>query len=596
MTYMLYVRGFNLKEVIVVVSAKTNIVDEIKSRCNIVDVIGRVVTLKKAGSNYKGLCPFHNEKTPSFVVSETKQIFKCFGCGESGDVLTFVEKYYNLDFKGAAEMLAKEYGIDISNAFADQGNKKELYEINRDAARFFYRGLRERDNPGYRYMAGRGISNDTLRQFGIGYADDNWTSLTDHLVGKGYDHKTLLDLGLISRSEKGHYYDKFRNRVIFPIINTAGEIIGFGGRIIGEGEPKYLNSQETKVFQKKNNLYAMNLAKGYVSKQDSIVLVEGYMDAVSLFQAGIRNVAASLGTALTANQASLIRRFTRNVYLSYDADSAGQNAADRGLDILYEEGLRAKVLVVPDGKDPDEFIKKYGKKAFEQAMSDALPHGDFKIKRIKDKYDLTDDVDRSSCIEEAVQMLSKLKPVDADIYLKKLAADLNVSEGAIRRQLNNSKDSNGEHRALYTEGSDIKTEMISQVEKTLLKLIMIDKKYANFPEDVKGKTFTSPAGKSIYKALESIAEDNYPLTLEKISSVVDPDYFKYVDEIMDQAISSDREQQTYAECIRYIRTRILKERAEDINSQIEMGDGILSNEQTLELMTELVEIQKKLIG
>lgn len=229
-------------------------------------------------------------------------------------------------------------------------------------------------------------------------------------------------------------------------------------------------------------------------------------------------------------------------------------------------------------------------------MDDALPHGDFKIKRIKEKYDLTDDVDRSSCIEEAVQMLSKLKPVDADIYLKKLAADLDVSEGAIRRQLNSSKDSNGEHRFLYAENSDIKTEMINQVEKTLLKLIMIDKKYADFPEDIKGKTFTSPAGKSIFKALESIDEDSYPLTLEKISSVVDPDYLKYVDEIMEQAISSEREQQTYAECIQYIRTRILKERAEDINSQIEMGDGILSNEQTLELMTELVEIQKKLIG
>ncbi|MBQ1288792.1 MAG: DNA primase, partial [Erysipelotrichaceae bacterium] len=333
------------------VSGSVNIVDEIKSRCNIVDVIGRVVTLKKAGANYKGLCPFHNEKTPSFIVSETKQIFKCFGCGESGDVITFVEKYYNLDFKGAAEMLARDYGIDLTGAFANQGNKKELYNINREAARYFFKALRAKDNPGYRYMAGRGITNDTLREFGIGYADDNWTSLTDYLTGKGFDPKTLYELGLVSRSDKGRYYDKFRNRVIFPIINTAGEIIGFGGRVIDKGEPKYLNSSESKAFQKKNNLYGINLAKNYIAKDDCIVLVEGYMDVISLYQAGIKNVAASLGTALTPNQASLIKRYTKNVILSYDADNAGQLAADRGLDILYNEGLKAKVLKVPEGKD-----------------------------------------------------------------------------------------------------------------------------------------------------------------------------------------------------------------------------------------------------
>ena len=599
MTYTKYVRGFLIKAVIediVVVSGKTNIVEEIKSRCNIVDVIGRVVTLKKAGSNYKGLCPFHNEKTPSFVVSEPKQIFKCFGCGESGDVISFVEKYYNLDFKGAAEMLARDYGIDISNAFADQGNKKELYQINREAARFFYRALREQDNPGYHYMVGRGISNDTLRSFGIGFADDNWTSLTEHLTAKGIESKVLMELGLASRSDKGRYYDKFRNRVIFPIINTAGEIIGFGGRIIGEGEPKYLNSQETKVFQKKNNLYGMNVAKDYIGKEGFIILVEGYMDVVSLHQAGIKNAVASLGTALTPNQATLIKRFTKNVILSYDADSAGQNAADRGLDILYEEGLKAKVLIVPEGKDPDEFIKKNGRKAFAEAVEQALPHGDFKIARIKAKYDLTDDADRSACIDEAVQMLAKLKPVDADIYLKKLAADLGVSEGAIRRQLNSTASGEEGPRFVRQESQAIKTEIITQVEKTLLKLITIDRKYGRFPEDLKGKVFTSPAGASLYRSMADVDEKDYPLTSKKLGALIDPDYLTYMDEILDIAIPADREQQTYDDCIHFIRTGILKERAEAINSQIEMGEGILSNDETRELMTELVEIQKKLVG
>jgi len=577
------------------VSGKTNIVDEIKSRCNIVDVIGRVVTLKKAGANYKGLCPFHNEKTPSFVVSEPKQIFKCFGCGESGDVITFVEKYYNLDFKGAAEMLARDYGIDLTGAFTDQGNKKELYNINREAARFFFKALRAKENPGYRYMAGRGITNDTLREFGIGYADDNWTSLTDYLTGKGIDPKTLYELGLSSRSDKGRYYDKFRNRVIFPIINTAGEIIGFGGRVIGEGEPKYLNSQETKVFQKKNNLYGINLAKNYIAKDDCIVLVEGYMDVISLYQAGIKNVCASLGTALTPNQASLIKRYTKNVILSYDADNAGQIAADRGLDILYDEGLKAKVLVVPEGKDPDEFIKKNGRQAFAKAIEDALPHGDFKIARIKSKYDLSKDDDRSSCIDEAVHMLSKLKPVDADIYTKKLAKELNVSEGAIRRQLGETSPESTANR-VRTEDTGITTEIITKVEKTLLKLITLDKRYLELPEDLKGRIFNSPAGRSIYRSIATMEDKVYPLTIDTLSASVDPDYLDYLDEILEIGISAEREQQTFDECISFVRKKMLEDKVEDLNSQIEMGEGILSDEESNRLMTELIETQRKING
>ena len=237
---------------------RNNTVDEIKSRCNIVDVIGRAVPLKKAGRNYKGLCPFHNEKTPSFVVSEDKQIFTCFGGGAKGDVIAFVEKYYNLDFIGAVEMLAKEYGIEITGNFGSNKDNEELYEINRIAARFFYRALRERVNPGYDYMKSRGISEETMNEFGIGYADGQWESLFEHMKGQNIDPVKLERLGLIT-SSKGKYYDKFRDRVIFPIINTRGKVIGFGGRIIGEGMPKYLNSPESAVFLKKNNLYGLNL-------------------------------------------------------------------------------------------------------------------------------------------------------------------------------------------------------------------------------------------------------------------------------------------------------------------------------------------------
>ena len=576
------------------ISGNINVAEEIKSRCDIVDVIGRVVSLKKAGSNYKGLCPFHNEKTPSFVVSETKQIFKCFGCGESGDVISFVQKYYNIDFKEAAEMLAREYGIDISGAFQNQGNKKELYAINREAAIFFFKALRSNDNPGLRYMIGRGLSRETLQQFGIGYADDNWTSLTDYLTGKGIEIKTLHELGLVSKSDKGRYYDKFRGRVIFPIFNVTGNVIGFGGRIIGQGEPKYLNSQETGVFQKKKNLYGLNIAKDYISKEDRIILVEGYMDVVSLHQAGIKTAVASLGTALTPEQAALIKRYTKNVILSYDADSAGQNAADRGLDILYGEGIKAKVLKVPDGKDPDEFVKKYGRKAFAELIDNAIPFGDFKINRIKERYDLSSDEQRASCASAAVQMLSGLEPVDADIYIKKVAADLKISETALRRQLENYKEQPQPRRIHENGQSGYKDETLNTTEKTLLKLIIIDKKYENYPDDVKDKVFKSMAGDSIYKTLSGFDSSDYPLTMEKLNSTVEPDYLHYVDEIVNVLIPADREEQAFDDCIRFVRERALKERAKDLENQLEMGEGTLGGDKLRDLQAELVEIQIKL--
>ena len=303
--------------------------EELKSRLNIVDVIGRVVPLRRAGSNFKGVCPFHNEKTPSFVVSEQKQIFTCFGCGASGDAIEFTKRYYNLEFQEAVEKLAAENGLSIS-LHKGNGDREKYYEINKEAARFFYRAFTEQQNAGYTYMKNRGMDDAILKKFGIGYADESWDSLYLFFKKKGISEKILLELGLISES-KGKYYDKFRNRVMFPIINTSGKVIGFGGRAIGQAEPKYLNSPENKVFQKKNNLYALNITKQDIGKEGYAILVEGYMDAISLYQNGVRNVGASLGTALTDNQARLLNRYTKNVVLSYDADSAGRNAALRGI-------------------------------------------------------------------------------------------------------------------------------------------------------------------------------------------------------------------------------------------------------------------------
>ena len=574
---------------------QVNIVDEIKSRCNIVDVIGRVVPLKKSGSNFKGVCPFHNEKTPSFVVSETKQIFTCFGCGATGDVIAFVKRYYNLEFRGAVEMLAREYGISLDGAFRSNRNKDELYEINRQAARFFYKAMREKSNKGYTYMKNRGISEEIMNKFGIGYADDGWTSLYDFLRAAGVAEKKMLELGLISKS-KDRCFDKFRDRVIFPIINTAGKVIGFGGRIIGDGEPKYLNSQESGIFQKKNNLYGLNLTRKDVSREDSIVLVEGYMDVVSLYQAGVRNVSASLGTALTENQARLIKRYTRNVVLSYDSDQAGQNAAMRGIDILYREGLRARVLRVFDGKDPDEFIRKNGRGAFYDLMDNALPYGDFKLEFAKAGYDLDDEQQKLDFLRDAVGILQSMKPVEADFYIKKLSADTGISEGAIRFEYSGNNSQEKKMPAGIETSTDLKDyeEQMPLVEQDMIKLMLLDEKFVHLPDDISDKAFRSTAGINIHRNLLAADDGQRPFDINRLKDLLDEDAVQALDMINSKIIPQGREDSIYNDCIDRIRLNELKKQENEIITRLSMADEDENGEEIVKLTKQLMDIQKKI--
>ena len=570
-------------------------VEEIKSRCNIVDVIGRVVTLKKAGSSYKGLCPFHNEKTPSFSVDEGRQTYKCFGCGEGGDVISFVEKYYNLDFMEAMEMLARDYGIELKKSSRDNRHTKEYYEINRQAAIFYFNAFRGSPNPAYAYMRGRGISDETLHTFGIGYADDEWTSLTDHLVKQGYDPSKLVEVGL-SSEKNGRYYDKFRGRVMFPIINTGGKVIGFGGRIIADGEPKYLNSRESSAFQKKNNLYGLNITKDYVKKENRIILVEGYMDVISLYQAGIRNVSASLGTALTENQARLIKRFTSDVILSYDADSAGQTAALRGLDILYREGLRARVLVVTDGKDPDEFIKAKGRDAYLALADEALPYGDFKLKKAAERYNLADSEQKLGYVSEAIRILSGMKPVEADMYLGRLAKETGISEQAIRRELENSAQDErpGPNVFNMPTGREGVRGEISDAEQQLLKLMFIDSDYVRLPEDIRDEVFRDRISSSIYSAICAVDKGERPLDMNAVNDQIDIEASGMMEKILAKIIPGDREQNIYNDCINHIRRDILMR--EDAEITARLREPSLDEKEIERLMHRQIEIQKSIKG
>ncbi len=570
-----------------------NTVDEIKNRCNIVDVIGRVVQLKRAGSNFKGRCPFHNEKTPSFVVSETKQIFTCFGCGATGDVIAFVEKYYQLDFMQAVEKLANEYGIEMDRSFRKDQHKDEAYNINREAAKFFFRGLREKANPGYTYMINRGIDHDTLNKFGIGYADEKWDSLYNHLTGMGFKKEKLLELGLISES-KGKYYDKFRNRVIFPIINTSGKVIGFGGRIIGDGNPKYLNSQESSVFLKKNNLYGLNITRQEISKQNQAILVEGYMDVISLYQSGIRNVSASLGTALTENQAKLLKRYTHNIVLSYDADQAGINAALRGLDILHKEECKVKVLHVTDGKDPDEFVKKNGRLAFNKLIDDALPFADYKFSILRKNIDIRTTEGRVDFLKKAAEVLRQLSPVEADIYIKKLAQETKISEGAIRLEMNgNTSEMKYQERVPARAETEEKRDDITMLEKNIIKLILQSSKYYSEFVQYGKDVFKSLSGNNIFSGIGSIYSDGEAVDIRKLADQMEPADNRVLHDILEN-VQIANESTVFRDCIETIKNNELSKKEKELIMRLSMADEDENIDSINELTQELMRIQKLL--
>ena len=567
-------------------------IEDLKSQINIVDVIGRVVPLKRAGANYKGVCPFHNEKTPSFVVSEQKQIFTCFGCGATGDAIEFTKRYYNLDFTEAIEKLAKEYGIDIKIGGSGNQEREKYYEINKEAARFFYRAFTEGKNPGYSYMKKRGIEDAILKKFGIGYADESWDSLYQYFKSKGTDEKVLLELGLISE-KNGKYYDKFRNRVIFPIINTSGKVIGFGGRAIGDAMPKYLNSPENRVFQKKNNIYALNISKQDVGKEGYAVLVEGYMDVISLYQHGVRNVGASLGTALTENQARLLKRYTRNVVLSYDADAAGRNAALRGIDVLGGEDIKVKVLHVTDGKDPDEFIKKNGREAFLKLIDGALSMTDYKLDTAKNGLNLSTEDGKIDYMKRASEILRSLSPVEADIYIKKLAGELKIAEGAIKMEIsgNNNTVAAAVSRRRHEE-EESKGEL-SGMEATVLKVMLINPCFAEKMLEHEG-IIESELGRKILNLMFELYGLRGGFELSDITDSLDPVESQTFTGALDGIIVAGNEEQVFEECINTWKLNKAVKCEQELIDRLALADEETGSDSIKELTEELMKVQREI--
>ena len=575
-------------------SFNNSTIEDLKGQINIVDVVGRVVALKRAGANHKGVCPFHNEKTPSFVVSEQKQIFTCFGCGASGDVIKFTQRYYNLDFNEAVDKLAGEYGITIKRSSFGEDREK-YYEINKDAARIFYRAFTEEKNAGYTYMKNRGLDDAILKKFGIGYADEKWDSLYTYFKNKGVDEKILLELGLISES-KGKYYDKFRNRVMFPIINTSGKVIGFGGRAIGDDNPKYLNSPENKVFQKKNNLYALNTTKQDIGKDGYAILVEGYMDAISLYQGGVRNVAASLGTALTENQTKLLKRYTKSVVLSYDADAAGQNAAMRGIEILNKEDCKVRVLHVTDGKDPDEFIKKNGREAFLKLIDGALPYIDYKLNFIQKDMDLNTDEGKIDYIKAAAGILKELSPVEADVYIRKLSKTLRIAEGAIKMEImgNTTGGSRNSQPAVQRShrAEEVQEEM-SSLEANILKTLLMNPQLTEKLLDYSEIMSSAPARK-VTDILFELYGLNGDFHMNQLTDRLEPEESEQLIRNLNNIVIAGNEEQVFEECVNTWQIQRLTAREQDLITRLSLADEENNTDVIRQLTLELMEVQKEI--
>ena len=415
------------------------VVEEIRQKNDIVDVVSGYVRLQKKGSNYFGLCPFHNEKSPSFSVTPSKQMYYCFGCGAGGNVFTFIMEYENYSFQEAIKHLAEKAGITLPEIeYSEEAKTKEskrarLFEINKEAAKYYYFQLRgQQGETGLQYLKDRSLSEETMHQFGLGYSLKYSDGLLRFLKGRGYDEETIRDAGLANVDEKNGMYDKFWNRVMFPIQDINHRVIGFGGRVMGDGKPKYLNSPETLIFDKSRNLYGLNFAR--TSRKNHMILCEGYMDVIALHQAGFTQAVASLGTAFTSGQANLLRRYTEEVLLTYDSDDAGIHAALRALPVLKEAGISGKVINLEPFKDPDEFIKNLGSEEFENRIRQAENSFFYELRMLEREYDLKDPESKTKFYNEIAKKLCGFsEEVERENYIEATAEKYHIGFDNLRK-------------------------------------------------------------------------------------------------------------------------------------------------------------------
>ena len=454
------------------------LIEEVRSRNDIVDVIGQSVQLKKKGSTYFGLCPFHNEKTGSFSVSPNKQMYYCFGCGAGGNVFTFVQNYENMTFPEAVQYLAERAGVQLPQREETPeekqraGKKEKLLEINKEAAKYFYALLRsDHGAQALSYFQGRGLSDETMRQFGLGYSDKYRDDLYRHLKKCGYEDLLIKEAGLAKYDEKNGWHDMFWNRVMFPIQDLRGKVIGFGGRVMGDGEPKYLNTQDTLLFDKSRNVYALHKARS--TKRPYLLLCEGYMDVISLHQAGFTNAVAALGTAFTQGHAGLLKRYTKEVYLTFDSDPPGIKAALRAIPIFRAAGLQSRVVHLDPYKDPDEFIKNLGVEAFEERIASAENSFLFRVRILQNDYDVTDPTGKTAFHQAVAKMLLEFTDeVERDNYMEAVAETYHIGFDNLRKLVHRLGTEEGLAAQRPARKSGVKEKKTEDGTRTAEKLLL----------------------------------------------------------------------------------------------------------------------------
>lgn len=547
---------------------------ELKLRSDITEIASSYVNLKRHGRNMVGLCPFHGEKTPSFNIYTESGSFYCFGCGAGGDVITFIMKIENLDYVEAVKFLAQRAGMEMpENTYDDSLSKlrMRIYEANREAARFFHATLlSQRGQSGLNYLRGRALSDRTIRHFGLGFADDDWNSLCNHLKSKGFSEYEIYSANLAFKRKNGNgIYDRFVNRVMFPIIDLRGNVIAFGGRIMTDEKPKYLNTSDTPVFKKSENLFSLNNAKS--SGTRTLILCEGYMDVIALNQAGFTNAVATLGTALTNEQAVLMKRYADEVIICYDADGAGQKATARAIDILRNAGLPIKILTVPSGKDPDEFIRSKGENgpaAFKLLIEKCGNDIEYRLMKLKENYNLNTTDGKVAFLNEAVKIVATIEsPIERDVFASKLCAELEIDKNAFLEQISkvkrrdrreNIKKETRQIQAELNGQSDkinrehYKKPRSSSAEEALLVYLINNPDYANsISERVTPDKFSNSLIKRYYEYVPSKIKSGYePLT--SVSSDFNSDEVSYLYKLISTTIPAASTREAVEEYINVI--------------------------------------------
>ena len=552
-------------------------IDELVARSEITDVVSSYVPLTRKGNNLWGLCPFHNEKTPSFSVSPDKQIYHCFGCGKGGGVISFIMEMENLPFVDAVRLLAQRAGMEMPETGENEGYRKKrerLLALNREAARFFHACLMgEQGRAGAEYLFGkRALSKSTVTRFGLGMAPEGWDNLIVAMGAKGFTKSELLEAGLAVNNKNGRIYDRFRNRVMFPIIDLRGEVIGFGGRVLDDSTPKYLNSPEGPLFNKRRNLFGLNIAKK--SRQGRIILTEGYMDTIALHQAGFDCAVASLGTSLTQEHAQLLSRYTKQAVIAYDGDGAGLSAAQRAIPLLEQTGIKVKVLQLSGAKDPDEYIKKFGREAFARLLEHSENHIEYRLRQIQEKYHLEDDAQRVEFLREASGLIASLhSPVEREVYAGRAAQAAGITPEAmnqeVKRELSRRlrQEKKKQERRDLTPAAQLQPRQrelryenlrSARAEEGVIRLLMLDPGLFAQAGQLAPGQFSSPLLGKIYRLLSERHREGRSTQLAALTGELTAEEMSHLAGVIDQPQVLANSGQAMEDYIQTIETEALK--------------------------------------